>query len=60
MKHELVELVVYWLDIDIGVGLNLGRHKLSFLFAKIFFGMDVKGQKTLAIWEISCRGWEDI
>jgi len=25
--------------------LNLGKHELSFLFAKIIFGMDGKGQK---------------
>jgi len=24
---------------------NLGRHELSFFFAKIIFGMDEKGQK---------------
>jgi len=31
-----------------------------FLFAKTLFGMNVKGQKTLAVWEISDKGWEGI
>jgi len=37
-------MVVYWLDICMVVCLNLGRHELSFPFAKIPFGMKVKGQ----------------
>jgi len=31
---------------------NLGRDKLSFLFAKIIFGMDEKGQRNGKISEI--------
>jgi len=33
MKYELVDLVVHWMV----VCLNLGRHKLSFLFCKNYF-----------------------
>jgi len=44
MKYELVE----WLCINLTFGmvwsLNLGEPKLNFLFAKISFGMNVKGQ----------------
>jgi len=34
-----------WLYNYLVVCLNLGRHELSFLFAKIIFGIDEKGQK---------------
>jgi len=47
MKHKLVE----WLCIDFTnfkvMSLNLGRHKLSFIFVKILFGMNEKDQETL-------------
>jgi len=33
------------------VCLNLGRHELSFLFAKILFGMNVNAQTNLDIEE---------
>jgi len=49
MKHELVE----WLYIDFTncmvVSSNLARHKLSFLFAKILFGMNERDQETLVV-----------
>jgi len=38
-------MMVHWLGFDMVVGSNHGRHELSFLFAKIIFGMDEKGQK---------------
>jgi len=38
-------MVVHWLDIGMVVGSNIGRHKLSFPFAKKLFGMIVKEQK---------------
>ena len=38
-------MVVHWLSFNMVMGLILGRHELSFLFAKIIFGMDEKGQK---------------
>jgi len=44
MKHELV---VYSFDIGMVMGLNLDRLKLSFFFfAKLSFGMNVKGQRN--------------
>jgi len=45
MKHELVELVVHLLWNWMVVCSNLIKHELGFLFAKIIFGMDKKGQK---------------
>ena len=30
------------------------------IFAKTLFGMNVKGQKTLTVWEINCKSWEGI
>jgi len=45
-RNELVELIMHWLDIDMVVDSNLGRHELSFFFAKISFDpMDGKGKK---------------
>jgi len=41
-------MVVHWFDINMVMGSNLGRYKLSFLFAKISFGMNVKGQSNLS------------
>jgi len=38
-------MVVHWFDFGWhGMGLNLGEPKLNFPFAKISFGMKVKGQ----------------
>jgi len=58
MKHELVE----WLYIDFTncmvVSSNLARHKLSFLFAKILFGMNERDQETLVVrWENGKACW---
>jgi len=36
-------MVMHWFDIGMVMGLNLGEPKLNFLFAKISFGMKVKG-----------------
>jgi len=36
-------MVVHWFDIGMVMGLNLGRHKLNFLFVKLIFGKDEKG-----------------
>jgi len=33
-------MVVHRIGFDMVVGLNLGRHGLNFLFAKIIFGMN--------------------
>jgi len=38
-------MVADWLDIYMVVCSNIGTHELSFLFAKISSGMNVKGQK---------------
>jgi len=35
-------VVVHWLDIGMVMCLNLDRHELIFLFAKITFGRKVK------------------
>jgi len=35
-------MVMHWFDIGMVMGLNLGKSKLNFLFAKISFGMKVK------------------
>jgi len=43
MKHELVEWLCIELGIDMVMDLNLARSKLNFLFAKISFGVNVKG-----------------
>jgi len=37
-------MVVHWINIGMGMGSNLGRTKVNFLFAKIYFCMNVKGQ----------------
>jgi len=37
-------MVMHWFDIWHGMGSNLDEPKLNFLFAKISFGMKVKGQ----------------
>jgi len=40
------------------MGLNLGRDKLSFIFAKIYFWHECERPKTLAVlWGI-WKGWE--
>jgi len=44
MKHELVKWLYIGLDIDMVMGLNLGRSTLNFLFAKTSFCMNMKGQ----------------
>jgi len=36
-------MVVHWFDSDMDVGSNLGKPKLNSFFAKISFGMNVKG-----------------
>jgi len=36
-------MVVYWFDIGMVMGLNLGKYKLNFFVAKISLGMKVKG-----------------
>jgi len=36
-------MIVHWFDIGMVMGSNLGMSKLNFLFAKILFGMNVKG-----------------
>jgi len=41
MKYELVE---HCFGIDIVVGSNLREPKLNFIFAKLSFGMNMKGQ----------------
>jgi len=38
-------MIVHLLDIDMVMGLNLSRDKLSFLFAMSLFGMNVKGHR---------------
>jgi len=38
-------MVMHLLDNDVVVCLNLGLCEIRFLFAKIIFGMDGKGQK---------------
>jgi len=40
-------MVVHGIELDIGMvrGLNLGRIKFIFLFAKILFGMNVERQR---------------
>jgi len=45
-KHELVKWLCMELDIGMVRGLNLVRIKLNFLFAKILFGMKVKGHRN--------------
>jgi len=40
------------------VGSNLTKNEFNFLFAKIFFGMEMKRQKTLAAKGGSLVGWE--
>jgi len=35
---------VHWFDIGMVMGSNLGESTLNFFFAKISFGMNVKGQ----------------
>jgi len=43
MKHELVKWLCIELDMDMVMGSNLGRSKLSFPFAKLIYGKDKKG-----------------
>jgi len=43
--HEtwIGSMVMHWFDISMVMGSNLSKSKLNFLFAKILFGMNVKG-----------------
>jgi len=56
MKHELVEWWPIELNVGMVMGLNLGGTKFNFLFAKISFGMKVKGQGSPS----SQGGWQTI
>jgi len=51
-------MVVHRFDIGIVMDLNLGRSKLNFLFAKIFFGMNAKGQRNPSWPRGSQEGWK--
>jgi len=39
-------MVVYWVDFGMVMGLNLDESKINFIFAKIPFGVKVKGQRN--------------
>jgi len=49
-------MVVHGFDIGLVRGSNLGKPKLNFLFAKISFGMKVKGHGNPS-WLRSNQGW---
>jgi len=45
MKHEFVKWLCIELNIRMVMGLNLGRTKLSFLFANFSLGMNMRGKR---------------